>query len=255
MKKLLAVLIVMLMAFALLPASAEEANPMDWYLKDNYWRTVMNGHWSSDPKDQITDEELAKMFELALLQQNAVQWTEPFFIVVKDMEEQRKIIGDAWGKPEDMATEGTVTVLVMADQILSKEEGHVSEYAGYYMHAPKYGYYDSGLTCGLLNVAAASLGYYTHYFGTVNGEYAPEDLAGGKFQSMSRYVKDEYIRGWGFPGTYGEELKEEHKYPVAGNCVFVAAIVIGKPAAGQDLATWSTNHARPANWAIWDGGK
>ncbi len=49
-----------------------------------------------------------------------------------------------------MATEGTVTVLVMADQILSKEEGHVSEYAGYYMHAPKYGYYDSGLTCGLL---------------------------------------------------------------------------------------------------------
>ncbi len=90
MKKLLAVLIVMLMAFALLPAGAEEANPMDWYLKDNYWRTVMNGHWSSDPKDQITDEELAKMFELALLQQNAVQWTEPFFIVVKDMEEQRK---------------------------------------------------------------------------------------------------------------------------------------------------------------------
>ncbi len=63
---------------------------------------------------------------------------------------------------------------------------------------------------------------------------------------MSRYVKDEYIRGWGFPGTYGEELKEEHKYPVAGNCVFVAAIVIGKPAAGQDLATWSTNTpARP----------
>ncbi len=255
MKKLFVILSVLLLTAGLLPVSAQEAGPMDWFLENNYWKTVANGHWSSDPKDQITDGELAKLFDRALLQQNAVQWCEPFFIVVKDVEEQRKIIGDAWGKPEDMATEGTVTVLVMADQILSKEEGHASEYEGYYMHVPQYGYFDSGLTCGLLNVAAASLGYYTHYFGTVNGEYAPKDLADGKVQSMSRYVKEDYIRGWGFPGAYGEELKEEHKYPVAGNCVLVAAVVIGKPAAGEDLATWGTSHARPANWAIWDGSK
>lgn len=253
MRRFVSILLVALMTLAMLPASAQEANPMDWYLEGNYWRTVMNGHWSSDPKDQMSDEEIAKMFEITMLQQNAVQWTEPFFIVVKDVEEQRKIIGDAWGKPEDMATEGTITVLVMADQILTKEEGHVSEYAGYYMNVPTYGYYDSGLTCGLMNVAAASLGYRTHYFGTINGEYAPSDLVEGKYKSMSRYVKDEYIRGWGFPGTYGEELAAENKYPVAGNCVFVAAIVIGKPVATEDVITASTQHARPANWAIWDG--
>ncbi len=231
--------------------SAEE-RPLDWFTNEGYWKTVMNGHWSSDPEDQITDEELAKMFEIALLQQNAVQWSEPFFIVVKDVEEQRKIIGDAWGNPDDMATEATVTVLVMADQILTKEEGHVSEYKDYYMNVPNWGYFDSGLTCGLLNVAAASLGYYTHYFGTINGEYAPMDLADGAYQSMSRYVKDEYMRGWGFPGTYGEELAEEYTYPVAGNSVFVVAIVIGKPIADEAIETWSTNHARPNNWVIWD---
>ena len=47
-----------------------------------------------------------------------------------------------------------------------------------------FAYYDTGLTCGLMEVALASLGYQTHYFGTINGEYAPMDLADGKYQSM-----------------------------------------------------------------------
>lgn len=233
----------------------ENIDPVDfinWYHESGLWNTVRNGHWSSDPADQISDEELELILSTAMLQQCAVHWTQSFFIVVKDVEEQRKIIGDRWGDPEDMATEGTVTVIVMADQILTMEEGHVSPYEGSYMHAPNYAYYDAGTTSSVMQMAAAVLGYQTHYFGSINGEYAPFDIADGKYQSMSRYVKDDYMRAWGMRSPLGGEINEDYVYPVAGNCVFVMAIVIGKPVAGQTMETWGTNYARPKNWAIWD---
>lgn len=256
MKRILTAALLTL-ALALLPvlSLAEDFDPsglIDWFNESNLWMTVANGHWSSDPADRITDEELEKIFSMATKQQNAVHWTPYFFIVVEDVEEQRKIIGDYWGNASDMATEGTVTVLVMCDQLLTEEEGHVSPYEGYYMNTAG-ARYDAGLTCGLLGVAAASLGYQTHYFGTINGEYAPHDLADGKYQSMSRYVKESYQRVWGFPNTYGEEALDTSVYPVAGNCVFIDAIVIGKPAADETIETWGTNHGRPDNWVIWDG--
>ena len=215
------------------------------------WMTVANGHWSNDPANQPTDEDLAKIFSAATKQQNAVHWTPWYFIVVKDVEEQRKILGDMWGDPATLATEGTVTVLCLADQILTAEEGHVTPYDGYYMPTT-FAYYDSGLTCGLFGAAAATLGYQTHYFGSINGEYAPVDVA-GKYQSLNRYVKEDATRVWGFPNAYGAEVIEGTSYPVSGNAVFVCALVVGKPAEGETIETWGTNHGRPANWVIWDG--
>lgn len=225
---------------------------IDWFNESYGWMTVANGHWSSDPADQVTDEQLEKIFSMATKQQNAVHWTPYYFIVVKDVDEQRGLIGNYWGPVEDMATEGTVTIIVMADQILTQEQGHVTPYESYYMPTT-FAYYDTGLTCGMLGVAAASLGYKTHYFGTINGEYAPKDLADGKYQSMSRYIKDEYQRTWGFRSAYGSDESEATKYPVSGNCVFVCAIVLGKEKADETVETWGTNHARPHNWVIWDG--
>ena len=178
MKKLsMLVLALALLALPML-GLAEEFDPagfIDWFNESGNWMTVANGHWSNDPADQPTDEDLAKIFSATTKQQNAVHWTPWYFVVVKDVEEQRKIIGDYWGEPADMATEGTVTVLCLADQILTAEEGHVSPYAGYYMPTT-FAYYDSGLTCGLMGAAAATLGYKTHYFGTINGEYAPTEI-------------------------------------------------------------------------------
>ena len=255
-KRFLALALSLTMALLPVMSLAEEgfdpSGLIDWFNESNHWMTVANGHWSSDPADRITHEELEKMFSMTVKQQNAVHWTPWFFVVVEDVEEQRKIIGDAWGAPEDMATEGTVTVLVYCDQILTAEEGHVSPYEGYYIPTDS-ARYDAGLTCGMLGVAAASLGYKTHYFGTINGEYAPKDLADGKYQSLNRYLKDDYQRVWGFRSPYNGEVDEAFVYPVAGNCVFIDAIVIGKPIADETVETWGTNHARPNNWVIWDG--
>lgn len=248
----LAALMALMPTMVIAEESFDPAGLIDWFNESMTWMTVANGHWSSEASDQITDEQLAKAFSMAVKQQNAVHWTPWYFIVVKDVEEQRKIIGDAWGDPNDMATEGTVTILALADQILTQDEGHASTYEGYYMPTTT-AYYDTGLTCGLLEVALGSMGYYTHYFGTINGEYSPKDIADGKYQSMSRYVKDSYQRVWGFPNKYNGEIAETSVYPVDGNCVFVAAIVVGKPAADETIETWGTNHARPDNWVIWDG--
>ncbi len=253
MRRLLCLILSTLLLASAMPVLAEPTGEsvIDWFNESPYWMTVANGHWSKDAADRISDKDLEKAFTMATKQQCAVHWTPYFFIAVKDVEEQQKLIGNAWGAPEDMATEGTVTILVMADQILTAEEGHVSPYEGYYMPTT-FAYYDAGLTCGLLEVALAALGYNTHYFGTVNGEYAPSDLAEGKYQSMERYVKDEYSRVWGFRSAYNDEIDEDYVYPVKGNCVFVAAIVVGKPEASETIETWGTNHARPNNWAIWD---
>ena len=246
MKKLIALLVVA--SFLALPvlSLAEAFNPegfIDWFNESNTWMTVANGHWSNDPADRISDEELEKIFSMATKQQNAVHWTPWYFVVIKDTEEQQKILGDYWDKPENEATDGTVLVLCLADQILTQEEGHVTPYEGYYMPTT-FAYYDSGLTCSTLSIAAATLGYETHYFGSIYGEYEPRDLADGKYQSMSRYINEDDMRTWGFSGNV---------YPVAGNCVFVCAIVIGKPAAEETVETWGSNHIRPNNWKIWDG--
>ena len=255
MKKYVALLMLAIAMLALpVLGLAEEFKPegfIDWFNESGMWMTVANGHWSNDPANQPTDEDLAKIFSAATKQQNAVHWTPWYFIVVKDVEEQRKILGDMWGDPATLATEGTVTVLCLADQILTAEEGHVTPYDGYYMPTT-FAYYDSGLTCGLFGAAAATLGYQTHYFGSINGEYAPVDVA-GKYQSLNRYVKEDATRVWGFPNAYGAEVIEGTSYPVSGNAVFVCALVVGKPAEGETIETWGTNHGRPDNWVIWDG--
>jgi len=247
MKKLIALaLTLMLAALPVLSLADDAFDPakfIEWFNESNNWMTVANGHWSTNPEDRITDAELETIFNMATKQQNAVHWTPWYFVVIKDTEEQQKIIGDYWDKPENCATDGTVTVLCLADQILTAEQGHATPYEGYYMPT-NFAYYDSGLTCSLLGVAAAALGYKTHYFGTITGEYAPKDLADGKYQSMSRYISDDDTRVWGFA---------DKVFPVKGNCVFVCAIVIGKPAAEETIETWGSNHVRPANWKIWDG--
>jgi len=252
-----AVILTLALVLAVMPvlAMAEEsydpAKFIDWFNESFMWMTVANEHFSSDPADQITDEELEIIFNMAMKQQNAVHWTPYYFVVVKDVEEQKKIIGDAFNAGTVMATEGTVTILCLADQILPMEDGHVTPYEGTY-YPSQWPYYDSGMTCGVLGVAANALGYGTHYFGTINGEYAPIDIA-GKYQSMSRYVNEEDMRVWGMNSPYEGEINQDYVYPVAGNCVFVCAIVMGKPAEGETVETWGTNHARPNNWKIWDG--
>lgn len=79
-KRLVTLALAAVMALLPVLAVAEEAafdasGLIDWFNESNTWMTVANGHWSANPEDQITDEELAKAFSMAVKQQNAVHWT------------------------------------------------------------------------------------------------------------------------------------------------------------------------------------
>lgn len=222
-------------------------NLTKWFKEnENTWRTVQNGSWSNDPKDAPTDEELAQIFEVACKTQTAVNWNEYFFIAVRDPKEQAAIVGDRWG--EGCTSDGTVTVLILSDQVVDQEK-HKDKYEGYYRQTA-FSYFDIGMACGNLNLAAYDLGYGTHYFGTMNGSSVGPNEGTVGFNTpnydISRFVKGKnYIRGWGFP-------EEETTFDVEGNCVLVASVVIGKADPTIDAVSSVTQHRRPSNWAIWN---
>lgn len=216
-------------------------------------RTVNNGSWSQDPKDAPTDEELAYMLRFACETQSAVNWNEYFFITVRDPVEQEAIIGhQVW---KGATSPGTVTVLILADQA-ADPKNHKTPYnaASLYMQTTM-SYFDTGMACGFLNFAAYTKGYSTHYFASASGSTItskdPSVTYGiGAYNTpnwdISKFLKGKnYMRSWGFP-------EPAVQFPVEGNCVMLAAVVIGKADPKIDAVSAVTNHGRPQNWAIWD---
>ena len=62
---LIALLLAIVMVSLPVLAMAQEAvDVITWFNESDYWMTVANGHWSEDPADQITDEQLAAAFSL-----------------------------------------------------------------------------------------------------------------------------------------------------------------------------------------------
>ncbi|WP_071393239.1 nitroreductase family protein [Bacillus tuaregi] len=228
--------------------TSSELDLNKWFTEnENLWRTVNNGSWSNDPKDAPSDEDLEKIFDIAMKGQTAVNWNEYFYIAVRDPKEQATIIGDYWG--EGCTTDGTVTVLILADQIADQAD-HKDQYKDYYMQT-SFALFDTGYSNGLLSMGAWSLGYQTHYFGTLDGSaVAPKGEStyayGVPKYDVSKFLEGKnYKRGWGFP-------EEKTEFDVEGNAVLVGAVVIGKADPSIDVETSATQHGRPDNWAIWD---
>jgi hypothetical protein len=223
-----------------------------WFSANQNWKTVNNGSWSNDPKDAPSDKELTTMLDIACKAQTAINWNEAFFIVVRDPAEQEAIINGTQWKGSTSA--GTVTILILADQVADQAH-HKDKYDAqktYYMQSPM-AYFDSGMSAGLLNIAAYSMGYSTHYFASASGKsITPVDkttFGFGQYPTpnwnISRFIKGKnYIRAWGFPNP-------EVKFDVEGNCVMICAVVIGKASPSVDATTAATQHGRPSNYAFW----
>lgn len=255
MKKLLTLILALVLcmgcaaAFAELPADYDPSQILEWYETDEAvgtWMTINNDHWNADIATAPTDEELVKMFEFALKSQTGIHWTETFFLVVRDPAAQQGIIGQSFGTLEGSANEGTVTVLVLVDNILPQEQ-HLNEYNASYFSQPVMASFNAGMTCGMLNVAATTMGYSTHYFAYPDGE-----LIKGAEHDLSYFLSgNDYTRLWGITGTYADE-STCMEIPVEGNHTLVAAVVIGTPKEGEDVSTYATMYARPDNYEFWD---
>lgn len=220
----------------------------EWFAENEaIWRTVENGSWSKDPKDAPTDEDLEKILSVATKSQSAIGWNPYFFVAVRDAEEQKAIIGDAW---EGATTEATVTILILADQIADQEH-HKDKYEELYMQSPV-AYFDTGMASGLLNMSAYSLGYSTHYFASANGtsiQYKDDHSFGFGTYPTPNYDLSRFLDGKNYTRKWGMMDKE---YDVKDNVVMIAAVVIGKPDPKVDTKTAVTQYSRPDNWAIWE---
>ena len=250
MKKLISLLLVLALSLGMIAALAEDFDPaqlLDWYDEHpEVWMTVKNDHWDAHPESAPTDEEIEAMLNFALKSQTGIHWTESFFLVVRDVAAQQGIIGQSFGTLEGSANEGTVTILVLTDNVLA-QENHVTPYDNAtYFSQPMMASFNAGLTCGMFNVAATALGYSTHYFAYPDGE-----LIKGSAHDLSYFLDgNDYTRIWGITGTY-EDASQAMEIPVQGNVYLEAAIVVGKPNPEEDVYTSSTMYARPDNYAFW----
>lgn len=252
MKKLIALLLaaLMLLSATALADDFDAAGLLDWYNEDANvatWMTTANGGWVADIAAAPTDDELTDIFRFALKSQTGIHWTETFFLVVRDPATQQGVIGDNFGTLEECANEGTVTVLVLVDNI-ADQGNHATEYNGAsYFPNVQMASFDAGMTCGMMNVAATVMGYSTHYFAYPSGE-----LINGNAKDVSYFLNGKgYTRVWGITGKYGqtEGLTE---FPLEGNMTLIAAVVIGTKNTETDAVASATMYARPDNFAFFD---
>ena len=75
------------------------------------------------------------------------------------------------GKPARRTSEGTVTILILADQIADPEH-HKAKYAELYMQSPV-AYFDTGMAAGLMNITAYGMGYSTLFLLAQRNQHHP----------------------------------------------------------------------------------
>lgn len=216
--------------------------------------------FSTKAEDAPSDEELVKMLDFAMVCTSAHGLTPAHFVVIRNVEDQKDILSglDAFHLPNP-ASEGTVTVLVLADDVRD-DEHHKDDYNGWYSQM-YYGIYDAGGSANYLSLAAQTMGYATHFVAGLNiplketgevnvpvngGNFA---LVNGEYWDVDKYLssKDgsvDFVHTVS-QGTFtGDTLTVSAK----GNLTLLTALVIGKLDESVDAKTGATD-AYPENLA------
>lgn len=243
------------------PGSIGLANFTGWMLNNAASRnSIANGSWSADPKSAPTDAEMATMLKTALLPGSAHMLTPVHFVVIRDYEEQKKMLSGMDG----MASPGTVAVLVLAD-VVRDQDHHRESYNDWYQQM-YYGIMDSGYSLGYLNLAALSMGFRTHTYAFLNipVDGKVEFSNGGKFSliqgnnwDISKYLssKDGSTKFTHTVGaiSMGKQGPASKDIAAEGNLTLLAVMVIGKmDSAKVDAVSSATASTRPQNFNFWD---
>jgi hypothetical protein len=279
MRKAITALMLMVATILLLssPATvgAYDISGLTKWMEDNpnQRNNVNTGAWSNKPADAPTDKELATMLRMAMAPGTAHGLTPAHFIVIRDFQEQKRLLMAMPG----MVSEGTVSVLVLAD--VTRDQAHHAEPYNKWYQQMYYGIFDAGTSLGYLQLAAISTGYRFHTYAMINlpvdGKIALDN--GGKFSliqgnswDISRYVTSKdgsrqfrhTVGAYSFPPTAPPDtpggkpkmgMPPKKDIPAAGNLILLAIIVIGKPAREEvDAMTAATQFNRPDNFNFWD---
>lgn len=238
------------------------------------------GRFLPGDENAPTNEELERIMHTA----NNYMWchglSAPHFIIIRDPEEQAKLLGSM-----GITGDGTVTVLVLADGV-SDQEHHKEPYTGrdignadeHYWRM-YYCIYEAGEAASMLNLAAISEGYRVRSYGAIDlfnqgvKDQFPESdgisiwFAGGNFDyigganwDISKYTssKDgsEKFMHW-FEGGKNEagESWRGREVEVDGNLTLLCAIVIGtidESNPESNTSCYTTSNGQNNNYNFWD---
>lgn len=238
------------------------------------------GRFLPGDENAPTNEELERIMHSA----NNYMWchalTAPHFIIIRDPEEQAKLLGSM-----GITGDGTVTVLVLADGVADQEH-HAEPYTGrdignadeHYWRM-YYCIYEAGEAAAMLNLAAISEGYRVRSYGAIDlynqgvkDEFPESDgisiwFAGGNFDyigganwDISKYTssKDgsEKFMHW-FEGGRNEngEAWKGREVAVEGNLTLLCALVIGtidESNPESNTSCYTTTNGQNNNYNFWD---
>ena len=224
-----------------------------------------------------TDEQLTRILTTA----NNYMWchmlTAPHFIVIRDPEEQQKLLGTM-----GVTGDGTVTVLVLADGV-SDQEHHAEQYSPrtdqfgveHYWQM-YYCIYEAGEAGAMLNLAAISEGFRVRNYGAItlynqgvkdafpDGDGIDIWYAGGNFDviqgdnwDIERYTssKDGSEKfDHFFYGGYTNGQMTGRTIDVEGNLTLLCAIVIGSVDETDTVSSATaaaTGNGQNSNFDFW----
>ena len=229
---------------------------LDWVRENDRYKSVgavskeegaMSG-FIMDASGQPTTEDLNDILDFTSKAVASGGENDVFFVVVEDPDMQETIVGTSKGI---YTGEGTVTVLVYSERLVS-EENQVSADGTVYKYQVDRGYYDAGIATGYFNLAAIAHGYGTHMF---QGTALSGGAVGERSANYDQFLKDEdgswlvYRNG----DTTSEQWYGDHP---AENLKFVCAIVVGTMDTDINIDGFTGPTVRseyPANYAYWSG--
>lgn len=225
-----------------------------------------------------TREQLERIMNTANNYMQCHSLTSPHFIVIRDAEEQQRLLGGM-----GITGDGTVMVLVLADGV-SDQEHHAEPYSprtddfsSEHYWQMYYCIYEAGEAASMLNLAALAEGFRVRSYGALtlynqgvkdafpDGDGIDIWYAGGNFDviqganwDISRYTssKDgtEKFTHY-FKGGYVDGEKAGRYVDVEGNLTLLCAIVIGTVDEADTVSSATAADAgnkQNSNYDFWD---
>ena len=229
------------------------------------YRSLDLGAFSTNAESAPTDDELRQMFDFAMNSRSGHGLTPAHFVVVRDLSAQQEMMGYLSNIGlQSPVSEGTVTVLVLADT-LRNENIHEADYNGWYSQM-YYGLYDAGAAAAYVTLAAQQMGFGVHQIAALNivNKNLGEVMigTGGMFNFITDYNWDVDVYMSDKDGTvdFTHHVAQfsptgDHADVLAyGNLTLISTMVIGTKDESVDARASVTTAYDDgfANYNFWD---
>ena len=213
-----------------------------WFENEALWRSVPTTSFKPGIQNAPTNAQIETIMNMVIKAPTSGGINDFFFVVVKDVAQQRDVVGDA------NANDGTILIMVYGDRLLEENPRDVP-------FSPDRGYTSTGMACGYINIAAISQGFGTHFFLTPSGYYGNRPWIPAYTPGTTKpIIEDVYLKGKGYQyfvdgdsSTNPTGNSNGAYFDAYGNLKFVLAVIIGTLDETADAK--ATTRKYPPNWS------